>query len=627
MPHTHEQNQPLQIIAIDNERNQFQLKEDLFKTVLSKVPANMKVAIVSVVGAFRTGKSFLLDFFLRYLRLPQDEAGSVQWEQMFEAGEKLEGNINQSLKQATNGNPIPEGDYGNTAGGFSWRAGRDTNTTGIWIWSEPFVRKISTGETVAVLLVDTQGMFDQSLSQLLTTSIFGLSTLLSSYQVYNVKNQIQEDQLQHLSLFAEYGRVALQQDGHVAKGNDGSSAGTKPPPPFQTLQFLVRDWNEFEDLEEDDLKNMKELEKGMTEYLDGVLSTTATSSKDLVSVRTHIKDCFETVDAFLLPHPGFEVVKKSYDGDFGKIRPTFKKLMRHYVHALFEERLAPKCIHGAYVTGDELLQYVKAYTHVFCEAKAFPECTTLLNAVAGANNRNAYDRSKKSYEKEMKKYCGAGKEYRDPSEIEAHGKITIDAALTQFDHKATYGPKEDILQYRDTLQEECHLLLEEMLKLNEERDPIAAIPQGYMMLVAVSNVVVTVIVAVAVAVAVAVLLLLTKIDISLTLFFLFFSFSFQFGAAYFLRVVNDWIFCWSQPTTVEFDFEYADICTRWSSMLTWTYSIIFMFIGLAIFKTGNAGVARVRQLLSTVTAVASVASSSAGIQMTQRSSTRKKKDD
>lgn len=36
--------------------------------VLGRVPEDYKVCVLSVVGAFRTGKSFLLSLFLRYLR-------------------------------------------------------------------------------------------------------------------------------------------------------------------------------------------------------------------------------------------------------------------------------------------------------------------------------------------------------------------------------------------------------------------------------------------------------------------------------------------------------------------------------------------------------------------------------
>lgn len=43
---------------------------------MSKIPPNTPVSILSVVGAFRTGKSFLLDFFLEYLkRLEAGETG------------------------------------------------------------------------------------------------------------------------------------------------------------------------------------------------------------------------------------------------------------------------------------------------------------------------------------------------------------------------------------------------------------------------------------------------------------------------------------------------------------------------------------------------------------------------
>ncbi len=58
----------------------------------------------------------------------------------------------------------------------------------------------------AALLFATQGMFDSETSQMTTASIFGLSTLISSYQAYNVKERVNENDLQNLALFSEYGR-------------------------------------------------------------------------------------------------------------------------------------------------------------------------------------------------------------------------------------------------------------------------------------------------------------------------------------------------------------------------------------------------------------------------------------
>jgi F420-0:gamma-glutamyl ligase len=57
------------------------------------------------------------------------------------------------------------------------------------------VRRAANGEEVAVLVVDTQGMFDNETSMGLTACIFGLSTLISSHQIYNVEKRIQVSQL------------------------------------------------------------------------------------------------------------------------------------------------------------------------------------------------------------------------------------------------------------------------------------------------------------------------------------------------------------------------------------------------------------------------------------------------
>lgn len=136
----------------------------------------MKVAVIAVVGAFRSGKSFLLNFFLRYLRNGNAEDFTQDW--MSAEGDVLsEGNMN-------------EGDWSlveseKREASFAWRGGEERQTTGIWMWSEPFIRSTcsSNGEKIAILLMDTQGMFDNETTMTLTAQIFGLSTLVSSFQV------------------------------------------------------------------------------------------------------------------------------------------------------------------------------------------------------------------------------------------------------------------------------------------------------------------------------------------------------------------------------------------------------------------------------------------------------------
>ena len=105
--------------------------------------------------------------------------------------------------------------------GFTWRGGCERDTTGILAWSEILMVDGPDGEKVheillsfidnfsllskilkqiAVLLLDTQGAFDSQSTVRDCATIFALSTMTSSIQVYNLFHNIQEDDLQHLQV-------------------------------------------------------------------------------------------------------------------------------------------------------------------------------------------------------------------------------------------------------------------------------------------------------------------------------------------------------------------------------------------------------------------------------------------
>jgi atlastin len=130
----------------------------------------------------------------------------------------------------------------------------------------------------------------------LTAQIIGLSTMISSYQIYNVDKLIQENNLQDLALFSEYGRAALEP---TLEPTDPATASKKEVlvagKPFQRLQFLVRDWQNF-DAEltsvtpDTDMDARESIIDSLVSDMDAYIAEVIASRKasDLQSTRTQV---------------------------------------------------------------------------------------------------------------------------------------------------------------------------------------------------------------------------------------------------------------------------------------------------------------------------------------------------
>ncbi|MED6259453.1 Atlastin-3 [Ataeniobius toweri] len=112
---------PVQIVDVNKDDHSFTLNtEALAQVLLAPEVRDKHVVVLSVAGAFRKGKSFLLDFMLRYMHRKSDN----NW-------------LGQDDDILT---------------GFSWRGGSEPETTGIQLWSKVFTVQKSDGTEVLSLL-------------------------------------------------------------------------------------------------------------------------------------------------------------------------------------------------------------------------------------------------------------------------------------------------------------------------------------------------------------------------------------------------------------------------------------------------------------------------------------------
>lgn len=218
------------------------------------------------------------------------------------------------------------------------------------MWSEIFTHDFENGEKVAIVLLDTQGIFDDQISVKECTTIFALSTMISSIQCYNIMQNIQEDHLQHLQLFTEYGRFALQHTNEK---------------PFQKLLFIVRDWPYA-----DDYGYGWNGQKVIDEVFNGNDGQTV----EMRQLRSDIKSNFEEIGGFLMPHPGMTVArKKTFQGKLNEIDSEFIQYAIELTQdLLMPENLLIKKINGQKVRAHDLIQYLQEYVNVL-NGDALPE--------------------------------------------------------------------------------------------------------------------------------------------------------------------------------------------------------------------------------------------------------------
>lgn len=242
----------------------------------------------------------------------------------------------------------------NELNGFKWRGGQKPQTAGIWMWSEVFTYDFDNGDRVAILLLDTQGIFDHESSTADCTTTFAISMMLSSVQCYNVMQNVQEDNLQNLDYFTQYGRLARGQSNEK---------------PFQKLLFLVRDWPYAD-----------EIDYGYApKYVERIMTSSNKQSSEMHELRDRIKSSFEKIEAFLMPYPGAAVAEgKNTNGDLRQIDPRFVRSVKEIVPSLFApENLVVKEINGQKIRAHDFLMYLTEYAKIFNQ-RTLPEPKTAL---------------------------------------------------------------------------------------------------------------------------------------------------------------------------------------------------------------------------------------------------------
>jgi len=301
---------PIHFIAIDSAGKFFIQEEAL--VIIKNI--KKKIAIITVAGQYRTGKSYLLN------RLLGRQSG-------FELGSTI--------------NPC---------------------TKGIWMWSKP----ININENLQAIFLDTEGLASLSRNVHVDTMIFALALLMSSYFIYNSMHALNEKALESLGLvvsLSKYIHVNLR-PGNVSEDLEEYSHY------FPYFMWIVRDFAlELVNTEQQSVTDRQYLENALRP-----IDVTTGGDPDQIASKNEIRGklttFFKERDCITLVRPlsDEKLLREISKVPYENLRPEFRSKMELLIKKVYNS-IKPKVIDGQPLTGEMFATLLEQYVTAFNEGK------------------------------------------------------------------------------------------------------------------------------------------------------------------------------------------------------------------------------------------------------------------
>ena len=295
-------------ITFNQSTKKFDISPESVKIITN--PEYKKIGIISLVGKYRTGKSFLLNRVL------------IKSQKGFEVG--------PTIKPCTKG---------------------------IWLWPTPiFTTNNFSEESFPVFFIDTEGLgaYDEEVNH--DSKIFLISILISSLFIYNSFGTIDENSINSLSLILNLSKNLKLRNSSLNNTNNNNSEEKEMSKYFPSLLWLLRDFIlKLEDSEGNVITAKQYLENALM-----IQKGTSAAIEEKNEVRNLLKTYFKERDCFIMVRPveNENDLQNLQNLPDDKIRKEFLEQSEVLRTKVFK-KIKPKTFNGKLLTGSMLMKLIE----------------------------------------------------------------------------------------------------------------------------------------------------------------------------------------------------------------------------------------------------------------------------